>query len=75
MKLVKILISTNFLSILNRGRFGPLKEFKPSILLEFDDKNTTQFGYKRDDIVELLKTYGYTTFQMFGHSDLFASTL
>jgi hypothetical protein len=52
-----------------------LKEFKPSILLEFDDKNTTQFGYKRDDIVELLKTYGYSNFQLFAASDLYASTL
>lgn len=62
------------LSILKGGE-KTLKEFKPSILLEFDDKNTIQFGYKRDDIVELLKTYGYTNFQLFAASDLYASTL
>jgi len=62
------------LSILKGGE-KTLKEYKPSILLEFDDKNTTQFGYKRDDIVELLKTYGYTNFQLFAASDLYASTL
>jgi FkbM family methyltransferase len=58
-----------------RGGENTLREFKPMLLLEFDDKNTSQFGYKRDDILELLKTYGYTNFQLWGQSDLYASTL
>jgi FkbM family methyltransferase len=62
------------LSILKGGE-KTIREFKPSILLEFDDKNTAQFGYKRDDIIELLKTYGYTNFQLLAASDLYASTL
>lgn len=62
------------LSILKGGE-KTIREFKPSILLEFDDKNTVQFGYKRDDIIELLKTYGYTNFQLLAASDLYASTL
>jgi FkbM family methyltransferase len=62
------------LSILKGGE-KTLREFKPTILLEFDDKNTTQFGYRRDDIIELLKTYGYTNFQLLAASDLLASTL
>lgn len=62
------------LNILKGGK-KTLTEFKPSILLEFDDKNTAQFGYRRDDIVELLRSYGYTSFKLLAASDLFASTL
>ena len=62
------------LNILKGGR-KTLTKFKPSILLEFDDKNTEQFGYRRDDIVELLKSYGYSSFKLLAASDLFASTL
>lgn len=62
------------LNILKGGE-KTLREFKPLLVLEYDNKNTVQFGYQREAILELLKTYGYTTFQMVGHSDLFASTL
>lgn len=62
------------LNILKGGE-KTLREFKPLLVLEYDNKNTVQFGYQREAILELLKTHGYTTFQMFGHSDLFASTL
>jgi hypothetical protein len=44
-------------------------------VLEFDDKNTLQFGYKREAILELLQSYGYTNFELVGQSDLFASIL
>jgi FkbM family methyltransferase len=62
------------LNILKGGE-KTIKEFKPTILLEFDDKNTKQFGYKRDDIVNLLQSYGYTSFKLLAESDLIASTL
>ena len=44
-------------------------------ILEFDDKNTVQFGYRRDDIVSLLQSYGYTNFNLLAASDLLASVL
>jgi FkbM family methyltransferase len=58
-----------------KGAEKTLREYQPSILLEYDDKNTTQFGYKKDDIVELLKSYGYSTFKLMASSDLYASVL
>ena len=72
--LIKIDTEGSELNIL-KGGAKTIKEFKPSILLEFDNKNTTQFGYMRDDIVDLLKSYGYTTFKLLAESDLYASTL
>ena len=72
--LIKIDTEGSELNIL-KGGATTIKEFKPSILLEFDNKNTTQFGYMRDDIVDLLKSYGYTTFKLLAESDLYASTL
>jgi len=74
LELLKIDTEGAELSILKGGE-KTLKEHKPSILLEYDDKNTTQFGYRKDDIVELLKSYGYSRFQLMAASDLYASTL
>ena len=62
------------LSIIKGGE-KTIREFKPNILLEFDDKNTAQFGYRRDDIVSLLQSYGYTNFNLLAASDLLASVL
>ena len=62
------------LSIIKGGE-KTIREFKPNILLEFDDKNTVQFGYRRDDIVSLLQSYGYTNFNLLAASDLLASVL
>jgi len=39
--------------------------------LEYDDKNTKQFGYLREDIKNLLILYGYDNFVMYGKSDIF----
>jgi FkbM family methyltransferase len=71
---IKIDTEGSELNILKGGE-KTIREFKPAILLEFDNKNTTQFGYMRDDIVELLKTYGYTNFTLLAASDMLASTL
>jgi FkbM family methyltransferase len=62
------------LNILKGGE-KTLKEFKPLLVLEFHTPTTLQFGYKREAILELLQSYGYTNFQLAGQSDLFASTL
>lgn len=72
--IIKIDTEGSELNILKGGE-KTLKEYKPCILLEFDNKNTNQFGYMRDDIITLLKSYGYTNFQLLAESDLFASTL
>jgi hypothetical protein len=71
---IKIDTEGSELNILKGGE-KTIREFKPAILLEFDNKNTTQFGYMRDDIVELLRSYGYSTFKLLAESDLFASPL
>lgn len=62
------------LSIIKGGE-KTIREFKPNILLEFDDKNTIQFGYRKDDIIRLLQSYGYTNFNLLAPSDLLASVL
>lgn len=58
-----------------KGGEKTIKQFKPNILLEFDDRNTLQFGYKSDDIIVLLQSYGYTNFNLLAPSDLLASVL
>lgn len=55
-----------------KGGEKTLREQKPLILLEYDDKNTVQFGYKRTDIIDYLKTLGYENFTMYQLSDIFA---
>jgi FkbM family methyltransferase len=62
------------LNILKGGE-KTLKEFKPLLVLEFHTETTLQFGYKREAILELLQSYGYTNFELAGQSDLFASIL
>ena len=54
-----------------QGGEKTLKSRKPLLLLEYDDKNTKQFGYLREDIKNLLILYGYDNFVMYGKSDIF----
>jgi FkbM family methyltransferase len=42
----------------------------PRILLEFDERNTAQFGYHTDEIVKLLTSWGYE-FRKISESDAF----
>ncbi|MGJ3522732.1 FkbM family methyltransferase [Nitratidesulfovibrio sp. D1] len=42
----------------------------PRILLEFEERNTAQFGYHPDEIAELLTSWGYT-FRKISSSDAF----
>lgn len=45
------------------GGEGVLSKFKPTIIMEYQDHNANEFGHKRDECVEQLKTYGYTSFE------------
>jgi len=56
-----------------KGAEGLLRKQKPFLLFEYDNKNTVQFGYERDEIVYYLKDVGYTKFKVFKRSDMFAS--
>lgn len=38
----------------------------PAVLLEYDERNTPQFGYERGKIVKLLQSWGYKTFEFLG---------
>jgi hypothetical protein len=55
------------------GAEETLKEYKPSILMEFETQNTSQFGYEREELIELLKSYGYKNFKPLTPSDIFVS--
>lgn len=70
--IIKIDTEGSELEILKGGE-KTLKKYYPPILLEFDDKNTIQFGYKRDSIIDLLKSYGYNRFDLLTLSDLYAT--
>lgn len=37
-----------------------IRRTKPILLLECDEKNTAQFGYHTNDLINLLKSWGYT---------------
>lgn len=54
-----------------KGGIETLKKYKPLLLMEYDDKNTNQFGYDRSKIVDFLKEIGYTNFEMWQLSDIF----
>jgi len=67
---IKIDTEGSELNILKGGE-KLLKEQKPLILLEYDNKNTAQFGYDRTEITDYLKTLGYEHFTMYQLSDIF----
>jgi FkbM family methyltransferase len=47
-----------------------IKRHKPSILTEYTSLNTRQCGYEREEIMALLKRWGYTKFRQVGIEDL-----
>jgi FkbM family methyltransferase len=58
-----------------RGGEGVLRKFKPTIVMEFTDANSTLFGYGKEEIIHLLKSYGYQHFNYLPgrDSDIIAS--
>jgi len=53
-----------------KGAEKTLIKYKPLLLLEYDDKNTIQFGYQKEEITNLLKEYGYNQFINVTQSDI-----
>lgn len=68
---IKIDTEGSELAIL-KGGVNTLMSQLPLLLFEYDNKNTEQFGYDRDDIVALLESYGYNKFEVYKRSDMFA---
>jgi FkbM family methyltransferase len=65
---IKIDTEGSELNILLGGEQS-LRKFKPVIVMEYQDINSTMFGYNREVCVELLKTYGYNSFQFAAGTD------
>jgi FkbM family methyltransferase len=55
-----------------RGAAETLARDRPALLVEYDERNTTAFGYKPEKIMEFLKTLGYTHFEQL-EADLWAT--
>lgn len=49
-----------------RGGEKTIRRWMPDMLLEYDERNTAQFGYDRKEIVKLLQAWGYHTFEFLG---------
>lgn len=56
-----------------RGGENTIERRQPDILLEYYAPNTHQFGYEPEEIVELLRSWGYKHFDRQG-DDLWATT-
>ena len=54
-----------------KGAVKTLKEQKPLLLLEYDDKNTQQFNYLKLEIKKFLEDVGYNGFDLYKLSDIF----
>ena len=50
-----------------------IKQYRPAILLEYNELNTQQFNYPRKRIKEFLFALGYTEFKHVGREDLWAT--
>lgn len=70
--LVKIDTEGAELSILLGGE-ETIRTLKPSILFEYEARNTAQFGYKPQELVDLLKSWGYGHFWRVGRDDMWAT--
>lgn len=53
-----------------RGAEQTIKQHRPGILTEYTSLNTRQCGYEREEIMALLKSWGYTKFRQVGIEDL-----
>ena len=52
------------------GAERTIRRHKPAILTEYTSLNTRQCGYEREEIMSLLKRWGYTKFRQVGIEDL-----
>lgn len=68
---IKIDSEGSELSIL-KGAKEIIKKHHPIILTEYDNKNTSQFGYGREEIKKYLVELGYNFFEQYKEGDLFA---
>jgi len=57
------------------GAEDTIKKFLPSILLEYQESNTKQFGYKPELMITLLKDWGYISFEQVGIEDMYVEGL
>jgi len=60
------------LSVL-RGGERTIRRDLPGILLEYEPRNTSQFGYRPETLVGLLRSWGYSHFERVGREDLWAT--
>jgi len=56
-----------------KGGFKTLQKYKPLLLVEFENQNTLQFGYYKEDIIHTLNEIGYTNITIVGGCDLFCT--
>lgn len=56
-----------------QGAEHTIRESMPSLLIEYQELNTRQFGYGPIEIIELLKSWGYTKFTPVGMEDMWIS--
>ena len=54
-----------------KGGVNTLMSQRPMLLIEWDSKNTKQFGYEKEEILDFLETCGYTRFNVYKQSDMF----
>lgn len=71
--LIKIDVEGAEILVLQGGE-ETIKEHRPGILMEYQKANTQQFRYRPGRLVELLKSYGYTHFEMISGRDMWATT-
>jgi len=55
------------------GGENTIRRDMPGILFEYHSTNTRQFGYKRREIIELLKSWGYNKFEQISKEDIWAT--
>ena len=60
------------LAVLN-GAIRTIQKYHPLILMEYDSKNTLQFGYEREALYQTLQSLGYNKFELISPSDLLAT--
>jgi FkbM family methyltransferase len=65
---IKIDTEGSELNILKGGE-ETIKKYKPIMLFEFQDINANMFGYSRDELLILLKSWGYNAFHYAAGTD------